>query len=295
MQGEQVARGSSVCTGTIMWKWFKRILLVFTVLVIAVTAIVWIGSERILRKSYAEIPSVAPAVRGDVESGKHWAAILGCTSCHGAALQGAVLEDGGFWLGLLAAPNVTIQRKLYDDAGLFRLIRSGVKQDGRGLDMMPSPAFYHANDQTVADVIAFVRSVPDGGQAQPKIMYGPVARWNFLTGEWKLAPEEIDRTKVRIGDMPGADGAPAGRYIAVLACGECHGLDQKGDPHGGVPNLAVAKAYSREEFTQLMRKGEAKGGRKIREMMAETARVRFSVFSDEEIAALKAFLDAREP
>lgn len=278
-----------------MGKWLTRIAMVLVVLAILFAGFVWVGSELVLRKSYAAIPAVAPVARGDVESGKHWAAILGCTSCHGPALQGSVMEDGGFWIGLLAAPNVTIQRKLYDDAGLARLIRDGVKHDGHGVDTMPSKAFHEANDQTIADVIAFVRSVPDGGEMQPRIGYGPVARWNFLTGEWKLAPEEIDRKAARIGETLAVQGPLSGRYIAVLACGECHGLDQKGDPGGGVPNLAVAKAYSLDEFTSLMHDGEAKGGRKIRPMMAETARRRFSVFSADEIAALKSFLDAREP
>jgi cytochrome c553 len=278
-----------------MGKWLRRAAAALVVLAIAFGAFVWIGSELVLRKSYSGIPTTAPAARGDVESGKHWAAILGCTSCHGPALQGSVIEDQGFWVGLLAAPNVTIQRKLYDDPGLARLIRDGVKHDGRGVDMMPSNTFHHANDQTIADVIAFVRSVPDGGEVQPKITYGPVARWFFLTREWKLAPEVIDREGARIGDESLVQGAPSGRYIAVLACGECHGLEQKGDPGSGVPNLAVAKAYSLEEFTNLMHNGEAKGGRKIRPMMAQTARQRFSVFSGAEIAALKSFLDAREP
>lgn len=278
-----------------MRKWLIRVGVATVVLAVAFAAFVWIGSEFVLHKSYAGIPAVAPAAHGDVDSGKHWAAILGCTSCHDLALQGSVMEDGDFWVGSLAAPNVTIQRKLYDDASLARLIRDGVKHDGRGVDTMPSKAFHHANDQTIADVIAFVRSVPDSGQAQPKIRYGPLARWNFLTGEWKLAPEEIDSKAARIGDERMVQGAPSGRYIAVLACGECHGLEQKGDPGGGIPNLAVAKAYSIEEFTNLMRNGEAKGGRKIRPMMAQTARRRFSVFTDAEISALKSFLDAREP
>jgi cytochrome c553 len=278
-----------------MGKWLRRVALAIVVLAVAFAGLVWIGSELVLRKSYADIPAVAPPVHGDVESGKHWAAILGCTSCHELALQGSIMEDEGFWIGSLAAPNVTIQRKLYDDAGLARLIREGVKHDGRGVDTMPSKAFHHASDQIIADVIAFVRSVPDSGEAQPKITYGPIARWNFLTGEWKLGPEEMDHKAARIGQESGAPDAPSGRYIAVLACGECHGLEQKGDPGGGIPNLAVAKAYSLEEFTNLMRNGEAKGGRKIRPMMAETARRRFSVFSEAEIAALKSFLDAREP
>jgi cytochrome c553 len=276
-----------------MRKWLGRIAIGLIFAIAASAGCLWIGSEIVLRKSYAAIPAVAPGVPGDLDAGRRWAAILGCTSCHGPALQGSVMEDEGFWIGVLAAPNVTLQRKLYDDAGLARLIRDGVKHDGRGVDTMPSKAFHHASDQTIADVIAFVRSVPDGGEAQPRISYGPLARWNFLTGEWKLGPEEIDRNVPRSRDSP--TGARSGQYIAVLACGECHGVDQKGDPNGGIPNLAVAKAYSRDEFTNLMRKGLAKGGRQIRPMMAETARRRFAVFSDDEISALKAFLDAREP
>jgi len=275
-----------------MGKWLARIAVALVVLAVAFAAVVWIGSEFVLRKSYADTPAVAPPVPGDVESGKHWAAILGCTSCHDLALQGSVMEEEDFWMGLLAAPNVTIQRKLYDDAGLTRLLREGVKHDGHGVDTMPSNAFHYANDQTIADVIAFVRSVPDSGDVQPKLTYGPLARWNFLTGEWKRLPEDIKTSRIGAKSL---QDAPSGRYIAVLACGECHGLDQKGAPDGGIPNLAVAKAYSLEEFTNLMRSGEAKGGRKIRPMMAQTARRRFSVFSDAEIAALKAFLDAREP
>jgi cytochrome c553 len=273
-----------------MGKWLKRIAVSIVLLTVVFAAIVWLGSELVLRKSYAGMQAVAPSATGDVESGKHWAAILGCTSCHDLALQGSVMEEEDFWMGLLAAPNVTIQRKLYDDAGLTRLLRDGVKHDGHGVDTMPCNAFHYANDQTLADVIAFVRSVPDSGAVQPRLTYGPVARWNFLTGEWKLMPEEIKTS--RIGDQSLQD-APLGRYIAVLACGECHGLDQRGGD--SIPNLAVAKAYSLEEFTHLMRTGEAKGGRKLRSLMAASARRRFSVFSDAEILALKSNLDERAP
>jgi cytochrome c553 len=278
-----------------MLKWFKRIVLVLIVSVIVSVAVVWIASEIALRKSYADIAAVAPPMKGDVESGRHWAAILGCTHCHGPALQGNVLEDEGFWVGLLAAPNLTIQRKLYDDAGLARVIREGVKHDGRGVVMMPCKTFHEAADQTVADVIAFVRSVPDGGQAQPEIRYGLIARWFFAKGEWTLAPVEIDHHAQPLGDAPHAEGLGLGRYLATLACGECHGLDQKGNADDGVPNLAVAKAYSDDEFRKLMHDGVAKGDRKIREMMASSARTRFSVFTEEEVSALKQFLDSREP
>ncbi len=98
----------------------------------------------------------------------------------------------------------------------------------------------------------------------------------------------------RVGDAPHAEGVERGRYLATVACGECHGLDQAGHPEQGIPDLAVAKAYSREEFSTLMRTGVAKGGRKIKAMMANVAKDRFSAFTGDEVAALKAFHDARE-
>ena len=41
--------------------------------------------------------------------------------------------------------------------------------------------------------------------------------------------------------------------------------------------------------------GLAKGGRKLQGMMAGAVKWRFVAFNDEEIVALKEFLDAREP
>lgn len=278
-----------------MFKWLKRASLAVAVLLTAAIATVWIGSERVLRRSYADVVVAAPAAAGDIESGRHWATILGCTECHGPTLHGNVIDDDSWLLGALVAPNLTLRRKDYDDAALARVIRWGIKRDGTGVQMMPSKAFYHADEQTIADVIAFVRSVPDAERVLPESGNGPLTRWNLFVGEWKLMPEEIDRKAARLGDSPHAGGVERGRYLATIACGECHGLDQRGDPNGGVPNLVVAKAYSIEEFTMLMRNGVAKGNRKIRPMMANVAKHRFSAFTDDEIAALKGFLDARQP
>jgi len=278
-----------------IWKWVRRVLLALIVLAIVAVLIVWAGSERVLRKSYTEFSAATPSVHGDAEAGKHWAAILGCTDCHDPTLHGMIIDDESFWLGTLVAPNLTVKRRLYDDAAFARVIRHGVKQDGHGVDLMPSNVFYHADDQIVADVIAFLRAAPDSERALPEKSYGPIARWNFFTGAWQAVPDQFDHTAARIGDQPHASGLDRGRYIATLACGECHGLDQRGDPDAGVPNLAVAKAYSLEEFTSLMRKGIAKGNRPIRKMMSATAQRRFAAFSDDEIATLKAFLDARAP
>ena len=276
-------------------KWGSRILVAAVAAILVAWAVVWFGSERVLHKSYADVIVAAPALRGDAESGRHWAAILGCSACHDRTLHGNVLYPDSFLFGALVAPNLTIKRKEYDDAALARMIRFGIRRDGSGVELMSSRAFYHLDEQTVADVIAFVRSVPDDAQALPTSSAGPVTRWNLLTGVWKLEPEQVPRGSARLGDSPHADGVERGRYIATVACGECHGLDQKGDVDGGVPNLAVAKVYNLDEFKALMHSGQAKGGRKLQGMMAGVVKWRFVAFDDEEIVALKEFLDAREP
>lgn len=278
-----------------MLKWLRRALVTLAALLVAASAVIWIGSERVLRRSYADLKVAAPTQVGNAESGKHWAAILGCTECHGPTLRGNVIYPDSFLFGALVAPNLTVKRKQYDDAQLARMIRFGIRRDGTGVELMPSEAFYHLDEQTIADLIAFVRSVPDDNQALPESSNGVVTRWNLLTRVWELQPELVPRDSARLGDSPHADGVERGRYIATVACGECHGLDQRGAPDGGVPNLVVAKAYSLEEFTRLMHSGVAKDDRKIKAMMANVAKRRFSAFSDDEIGALKTFLDARQP
>jgi len=278
-----------------MRKWLRRLFATMAIVAIAFVAIVWIGSERVLRRSYVDVAVAAPTLVGSAESGKHWAAILGCTDCHDATLHGNVIDDESFLLGTLVAPNLTVKRKGYTDAGLARMIRFGIRSDGTGVQLMPSSAFYHVDDQTIADIIAFVRSAPDAERTLPLATNGPLTRWNLLTGEWKLAPDAIDRKAARLGDAPHTDALDRGHYLATVACGECHGLEQKGDPAGGVPNLAVAKVYTAEEFTNLMRTGNAKGGRQISQMMSSVAKRRFAAFTDDEITSLKNYLDSRAP
>jgi hypothetical protein len=276
-----------------MRKWLRRtLLLVATVAIIAI-AVIWIGSERVLRRSYADVTVAAPTLAGDPESGKHWAAILGCTDCQDSTLHGMIIASNSLLLGTLVAPNLTVKRKEYDDAALARLIRFGIKHDGTGVQLMPSQIFYHVDDQTIADVIAFIRAAPDWQRDLPTVWNGPVSRCNLFTWEWKMTPDEVDRKAARLGDTPHAEGLDRGRYIASVACGECHGLDQKGG--GPVPNLAVAKVYNAQDFATLMHTGVGKGGRQLNGMMAGAASRRFSSFTEDELSALKAFLDAREP
>src|SRR5262249_12505839 len=172
----------------VMIRWMKRIVVALLVLAALATAAVWTVSERVLHRSYADVSIAAPPLAGNVESGRHWATILGCTDCHGTTLHGNVVIPDSFLFGALVAPNLTVQRKVYDDAALARMIRYGIKRDGTGVQMMPSQAFYHLDDATVADLIAFVRSVPDDANALRASGNGPATRLFLLAGVFKLAP-----------------------------------------------------------------------------------------------------------
>jgi mono/diheme cytochrome c family protein len=85
-----------------------------------------------------------------------------------------------------------------------------------------------------------------------------------------------------------------GRQLALSTCSECHGWDLNAFEGDETPSLVVAKAYSNEQFIRLMRTGEvAAGGKSTSGLMTDVAAYRFKVMTDEEIHALKAYLDSR--
>jgi cytochrome c553 len=89
-----------------------------------------------------------------------------------------------------------------------------------------------------------------------------------------------------------SDSAAHGRYRVMSSCTECHGQDLNGNPDAKAPPLAIAKAYSAEQFSALMREGRPLSGQEL-ELMSPTARARFASFTTEEIAAVYEFLQSR--
>ena len=87
-----------------------------------------------------------------------------------------------------------------------------------------------------------------------------------------------------------------GKHLAYTSCTECHGRDLDGwGPDDATPGLIVAKAYTPEQFTRLLRTGEvAAGGKSKTGFMSEVATYRFArTLTDAAIAALKQYLDSR--
>ena len=88
---------------------------------------------------------------------------------------------------------------------------------------------------------------------------------------------------------PRHDPLAWGRYLAMTACTECHGLDLRGFPGDDAPGLRVVAGYPDEAFEALLRTGRGLGDRELG-LMGEVALSRFQHFTDEEIGALRAWL-----
>jgi mono/diheme cytochrome c family protein len=247
------------------------------------------ASEAIIRWPVAKPPVRIAASKdtGAVERGRRVAKLNGCHDCHGENLEGRLFHDDALMKAW--APNLTLLAGR-SDADLDRAIRHGVGADGRRLWIMPSSAFASLTDAEAADLIAYVRAFEPQGVKQPRFKPSAVARLGVLLGKFKSEPDTL---KARAGLAP-ADVGPQfaeGRQTA-RACVECHGAELKGGGILEAPDLTVAAAYDPEDFAKLMRTGKAAGDRELR-MMSGTSRSRFSGLSDQEIAALHAYLKAR--
>lgn len=262
------------------------------VLVIAAAGYVFLASERIIHHEY-EVPLLEVAVPTDSNSvieGRRLAAIRGCFGCHGEKLEGAVFMDN-FRTGRAVAPNLTRVAHEYSTAELARAIRYGVRANGEGLQIMPSPMYYHLSDADLGRIIAVLRAIPRVDGPGYEFRPGPMTRWRMVQGEWYSWTDDVLRMGPRMLMPETSDSLRYGEYLARTSCTECHGNEFEGGMGSG-PDLAITAAYSLDEFIRFMKTGRAIGDRELR-MMSGVARSRFSHFTDSEIRALFAFLQSR--
>ncbi|HVP88970.1 MAG TPA: c-type cytochrome [Casimicrobiaceae bacterium] len=272
-------------------RWIGIVLASLVGLAIVAYIVIYILSERILRRTY-ERPAVSLSIPTDAASiaeGRRLATLRGCFgACHGKNGEGAVMFDQPI-IARLVAPNLTTSVRKYSDAELAVIIRNGLRPDGRSVLIMPSEAFVELTDEDLGRIIASLKSVPEAAGPGGGISLGPIGRLGVVTGEFKTAARLIAET-VPPPDATNAE-AKQGRYLARTVCAGCHGTALRGDtnPDFTSPDLKIVAAYSPDAFAQLMRTGVALGGRNL-PVMSETARIHLSQLSDSEIAALYSYL-----
>lgn len=265
------------------------------ILALLAVVILFGASEYLLRRTYAVDlePVVVPADADSIAEGRRLATIRGCNDgCHGKGVSGGEFFAGPWYYGGMVAPDLTRVAATHSDAELARVIRRGVRKNGRSTFGMPSTMFFHLTDADLGVIVAFLRSLPAGNGPDTAVRFGPLARLELIRKPYYAYATEIER------DSPWANQAelqgPHGRghYLALTVCTECHGMNLKGSDDGSAPDLTVVGSYSAGDFARLMRGGIAVGEREL-PMMSGVARVRFSQFQDDEVRALYDFLSAR--
>jgi cytochrome c553 len=262
-------------------------LVIMAVLAATVLGAIYLASEWRLRRSYdAPLEPLHATAPPDLQEGERMARIVGCwDGCHGRTGQGGREEIRGIMRN--TAPTLSQVVPLYSDEELVRLIRYGLKRDGKSAVGMISYTFWALGEQDLANIIAHLRRQPVLRPVERRLQITWRGRLALVTGAWQVSVEQVDHSRPRWGNLPQATALERGRYIASVTCSECHGLDYSGNPLERAPSLAIVAAYSLDQFTHLMRTAQAIGGRKLDRNMDWVAR---APFTDEEVTGLYQFL-----
>jgi cytochrome c553 len=269
-------------------------LLIAVLLIVLVAALwLWIASSQKLRAGSGHAERLAAATPAQLADGSRQLRVLGCLGCHGEGLRGTLFFDEPN-VAKIYAPNVTQIAATASDEQLARAITQGIGADGRALVIMPSATFARLDDGEVAALIAAIRALPKSGQPSPPRQVGLFGRLGLVTGKFQTEPEKVG---VYARKFP-VDLGPAyrlGWHITASKCAECHGPDLSGaevEPGVTAPDLTIVGAYDLAAFKTLIRTGVPPGGRKLK-MMGSVAKEDLSHYTDEEIAAIHAYLSAR--
>jgi mono/diheme cytochrome c family protein len=256
---------------------------------------VYSSNERELDRRYPVSHVALPLAIGPeaLKRGKRLADLTGCTDCHRQDLRGGLFVDDGWLRGRYYASNLTLKARTYSDEDLARIVRNGVRPDGRGVVAMPAFGFVRLTDGEMADIIAFLRSMPAGGTNQPDHFIGPLDRWDLWRGrKFKTAVSYVDDEQRKEPVDAGPQHAAA-RHLVGIVCAECHGGDLKGNGwDSGAPDLLVVGSYGQSELSRLLRTGIGIDD-KEHGLMSAVARDRLHRLSDQEIADIHAYLVAR--
>jgi cytochrome c553 len=224
--------------------------------------------------------------------GRRVAQIEGCISCHGEKLDGHLVEDDAR-LALAWSSNLSLLLPRWNDATVERTLRSGRRPDGSAMWFMPTYVHARLSPADMRDLIGWLRTVPMTGHDHPPLKRGSQFEAALAHGMQDSAAQAA-RLAPRAAIDVGAEHA-RGRYLAQIACSECHGPDLHGvskPQPGQPPDLAAAAAYDPAQFRALLRTGRGLGGRDLGEM-TQYGPERFAGLTDEEIEQLHDYLVTR--
>lgn len=291
-------------------RWIAIVLGVILGLILVLVGFVYINTSSRMNKVYAigVEPLSADIGKADIKRGEHIVAAIGaCRDCHGDNLAGKVIVDDPM-LGRLVSANLTAGAggiaNDFNDIDWVRVLRHGVGKDGKSLLIMPSSGYNALNDDDLASVIAYLKTLPSVDNQLPESQIGPLARVLTVAGALPLfSAEPIDHTAPRPDVVPSGPTAAYGGYITTVGgCIDCHGARFAGGRVPGTgPEVPPAanltpggelNGWSSEDFRRAMREGMTPGGRQI---STEMPWPQMGQMTDEELEAVWQYLKTLPP
>jgi mono/diheme cytochrome c family protein len=284
-------------------KWFGIVLGSLLGLIILAAAVFFIKGNQRFSKTY-QAPTdqlTIPTDAASIARGQHFAAAI-CEECHGSNLSGGKILFQAPPLGQVKAANLTSGKggrgATFTDADWVRAIRYGVKPDGKSVVIMPSYFFYNFTDQDLADIIAYIKSVPPVDNTVTDVQVTPLAK--VLIGAGKLnmpfSASLIPFDTQRADSMQPSASADYGAYlVSVSGCHECHGAQLSGgkdpDPTAPpAPNLTpggLLGKWSEADFINTIRTGVTPENLHLEDFMPWKT---FRNYSDDDLKAIWTYL-----
>jgi mono/diheme cytochrome c family protein len=289
--------------------WLRTTLMVVVGLLvltaIALATLVWMGERK--RERRVELPPLkTPALVDDAaarDRGAYLYASRGCADCHGANGAGRVFVDNGSLRikgpAIHSGPgSVVLQYKPED---WDRVLRHGVKPDGRPALIMPSEDYNRFTDADFVALVAYTRLLPPAGGGAAEITLPLPVRALYGAGAIPDAAAKIDHNLPVQQPVAEAVTPEHGQYVANM-CKGCHGADLAGGKvPGGPPDWPPAAKLTKgegnamdrypnaESMIAMFRSGKRLDGSAVQVMPFES----LGKMSDTDVRALHLYLKSR--
>ena len=286
-------------------KWIGYIVAGFIVVILLAVGTVYAITSSRMGKTYSPRvePLAIPTDSASLARGRHLTENVGkCQACHGDNYAGKiVMDDPAF--ARLTSSNLTSGKGgiggEYRDEDWVRALRFGVGRDGKSLIFMPSEAFTYFNDTDLAQIIAYLKTLPPADITITKSRkVGPIARIVSIAGGFPLLPASLIPGDVNRSVIPEGATAEYGKYLIESGgCTGCHGANLGGQKMGPTttPNLTRSgelAGWTEANFMKVIRTGVRPDGRTL---SAEMPWPFMKGLSDTELSAMWKYLQAVAP
>jgi len=289
------------------FKWLGIVLGVLIGLLVIVLAVNFFKGNAMLSQTYSIAPEniTIPTDAASLARGKHFVQTI-CAGCHTPDLSGQLMIAAPF--AKIYSANLTPGKggagAEFSDADFMRALRHGVDNHGRALVLMPSQEFWNFNDTDLADIVAYLRTVPPVDKENPDPQINVIGKIMFGAG--MFGPDIVPASVILHGQRPPAVAmgvtAQYGQYlVSVSGCQDCHGAQLAGGKSSkpgaiDAPNLTPAgelAGWSDANLISTIHSGVTPGGHALNP--SEMPWKEFSNYSDDELKAIFLYLKTLPP